>query len=490
MFGQPGPTSSTDGEPEDDDDNLSVSALDPDSVSSRLAVGSIGRRLRRVWRASGALAVFALIAVVVVAVAPHLPRSHPAPPQIPFTALAAPGDMASCLMGASWSPDGRRIAAVASTSCGAPYTGAGKPQPNAVIFDATTGHQVAAYGLDADVRAALARQGIIGADIEANDVSYFQATWSPDGRLLEVGFAIYSAAFSDEGVALITLAGAQRGQVRVALNQPNAVAPSPANGFALIPIQRWDVVTGSQTIIYLAPALAYRWLPSDVLVADEPLPANASALPPGASPATDAAIADGQAFSMWRSGFIAPVTAASCGSNGMTLQPLDHPYGLLTLTTTAWSPDSRYLLNALVEMRMPTVVSHPLAASNGGRPCDNGPPPSQLPTAPTHDKGLSAALALLDTGGGNQLAVTWSPDGRRLAVSNFVIAQDTSSLIVYDSASGAVLQRFSGEQFGSTRAQYGATQNPVWSPDGSHLLLTVSGVVPKLVILGPAAFGR
>jgi Tol biopolymer transport system component len=109
--------------------------------------------------------------------------------------------------------------------------------------------------------------------------------------------------------------------------------------------------------------------------------------------------------------------------------------------------------------------------------------------APAHDKGLSAALGLLDAQGGNQLTLAWSPDGRRLAVSNFAIAQDVGSLIVYDCASGATLQRFTGGQFGSNSKQYGATENPIWSPDSSRLLLTVNGVVAKVVILGPAALG-
>lgn len=494
MFDQSGRRSSTDADGlEDDDDNLSVSALDPQTLSARMTSGSVARRLRGVWRASGALAALALVAVLIVAVAPHLPRPSPTIPQVPYTTLAVPGDMASCLGGASWSPDGQRIAAVASASCSAPDMAPVGHEPNAQIFDAATGRLIESFQLDSAVRSELSRQGIVGFDSGSYDIGYYDSNWSPDGRLLEVGFDVYGASVGDAGVALVTLTGAQRGQVRVALNPPDTASAAPANGFALIPVERWDVVTGSQTIIYLTPALAYRWLSSDVLVAAEPLPntpGTTSAPLPTSSSTTDAALGDGRAFSMWRSGVITPVTATACGGNGVTLQPLSQPYALLTLSATVWSPDDRYLLSAFVESRLPAVAGHPAAITNAYSPCDSGLPPDQLPLAPAHDKALSAALALLDPVGGNQLTLAWSPDGRRLAVTNFAIAQGVGSLLVYDCATGATLHHFTGEQFGAARTQYGATQEPVWSPDGSRLQLTVSGAVAKLVILGPAALGQ
>ncbi|HET9111885.1 MAG TPA: hypothetical protein VFN78_13735 [Ktedonobacterales bacterium] len=490
MFDQPGRRSSTDADGlEDDDDNLSVSALDPQTLSARITSGSVARRLRGAWRASGALAALALATVVIVAVAPHLPHPSQTVSQVPYTALDAPGDLASCLVGASWSPDGQRIAVVSSASCSAPYTASGRHEPNALIFDAATGHQVETFQMDSAVRSALSRQGIVSFDSGSYDIDYYDSNWSPDGHLLEVGFAVYGASVGNAGVAFVTLSGAQRGQVRVALN-PSGANAAPANGFALIPVERWDVVTGSQTTIYLPPALAYRWLPSDVLVAAEPLPDTASAPLPTTSSTTDAAPGDERAFSMWRSGFIHPVTATACSGNGVTFQPLSQPYALLTLSATVWSPDDRYLLSAFVETRLPTIAGHPAAATNAYSPCDSGLPPDQLPLAPAHDKGLSAALALLDPVGGNQLTLAWSPDGRRLAVTDFALAQGVGSALVYDCTTGAILHRFTGEQFGAARAQYGATQDPVWSPDGSRMLLTVSGAVAKLVILGPAALGQ
>ncbi|HZC07992.1 MAG TPA: hypothetical protein VE338_20315 [Ktedonobacterales bacterium] len=491
MTNQPGFTPPADNDPDDDDD-LSISALEPEDGSSWLVASNVGRRLKGTWRASGVVAALALAAIIAVVVAPHVPRPSFTRSQVSYTALAASSDLAQCLSGLSWSPDGQRIAAVASAPCGVPYTAPATLQPNLLIFDAASGRLAATYGLDRAVRGALARLGFVGANGASYDISYYETNWAPTGRMIAVGFGVYGAAVGDSGMALVTLSGANRGRVVVSLNPPDSASGASGNGFAPMPVERWDVVDGSHATIYLAPALTYHWLPSDVLVADEPLPTNASAVAPTMpepSPTSDVAHVAEQSFSMWRTGMISPVTATQCASEGVTVQPLTQPYALLALTTSAWSPDGRYLLDAFLQLRLPTKVGRPIASFDGSSPRDSGPAPDQLPMAPAHDKGLSAALGLLDAQGGNQLTLAWSPDGRRLAVSNFAIAQDVGSLIVYDCASGATLQRFTGGQFGSNSKQYGATENPIWSPDSSRLLLTVNGVVAKVVILGPAALG-
>lgn len=479
-------------EMDDDDDDLSVSALEPERASPRrFRAANAARSLRRVWRASGVLTLLALVAIVAVAVAPHLPRVAAPPAQIPYTALQVSSDVATCLMGVSWSPDSRQIAAVESSPCGQPYLGPSgtsgpvAAQPNLLIFDAVTGRQVAAYPLDSAVNVALQAVGLKVNGLSSYNISYYETSWSPDSRRMAVGFAIYGELGSDSGVAMVMLTGAQRGQVRVLLTEPNSLLPDHTNGFDLAPVERWDAVDGAHTTIYLAPALTYRWLPSDVLVADQLLPANASA-PAPTTPTADAA-EGAQSVSMWQMGTISPVTSTACDAVGMTAQPLSQPYALLTLSASAWSPDGRYLLDANVETRLATVPGRPKPAASGASPCDSGPEPDQLPSAPLHDKALLAALSLLDPYGNTQLSLAWSADGRRLAVTTLAMAQDTGSLVVYDCASGEPLKRLSGAQFEAGAAQYSLAQNPIWSPDSAHLLLTISRPDPKLVILGPQA---
>lgn len=476
-----------------DDDALHVSALDADqSQEGASRLPGLSPALRRVWRASGVVTVIALVAVAVALVAPHLPQLPTAHRQIPYTALQAPDVVANCLAGASWSRDGRQIAAVESNPCAAVGASAA-PVPNLLIFDAATGKRVAQYSLDPAVEAALARIGLSRSSGTGYDISYYESNWSPDGRLLAVEFGVYGEMGGDIGVAVVTLTGAQRGHTRVMLEDLNdTTLTHPSNGFALIPMERWDIADGSHTTIYLQPALAYRWLPSDVLVASDPLPANANA-PTPSGPTTTVAPAfgagDQQDINMWQSGTVVPVTAAVCGSDGATIGPLGTPYALLTLTTPAWSPDGRYLLDVFVQARLPTVAGHPAQSGVGLSPCDSGPQPDQLPRAPYHDKALMAALRLLDAQGGNQLTLAWSPDGGRLAVTTLNFAQNSGSLLIYSCASGQLIQNFSGADFEADVAQYSLAQNPVWSPDGRSLLLTIARPDAQVVILGPQALG-
>jgi hypothetical protein len=484
----------------DDDDQLHVSGLDADQPLGRashlphLSSARLTPALRRVWRASGAVSLIALVAVAVALVAPHLPHLPAAHRQIPSIALQASDIEANCMAGSSWSRDGRQIAVVESNPC-ASVNPSATPPPNLLIFDAATGKRVAGYNLDPAVDAALARIGLSRSSGTGYDVSYYESNWSPNDALLAVGFGVYGAMGGDVGVAVVTLAGAQRGQVRALLEDLNDPSlTQPGDGFALIPTVRWDIADGTHSTIYLQPALAYRWLPSDVLVASEPLPARASAPAPSEPTTTSATAAiprasDPRSFSMWQNGAVAPVTAAVCGSNGSTLGPLGAPYALLTLTASVWSPDGHYLLDSFIQARLPAAAGHPAQSGVGFIPCDNGPQPDQLPAAPYHDKALLAALRLLDAQGGNQLTLAWSPDGQRLAVATLDYAQNSGSLLIYDCASGEVIQNFSAADFEANVAGYSLAQNPVWSPDSHSLLLTIARPDARVVVLGPQALG-
>lgn len=474
--------------PSDDleDDDLQVSALDPARPRSwhgaPLAAAST---LRRLWRASGVVALVALVAILVVALAPRLPRL--ALPRVtpPYTALGVSSDVARCLTGVSWSRDGRQIAATQDANCGAPYLGPPIAQGNLLIFDAASGHQVAAFNLDDAVSAALRQMGVPNSFSQNYETVYVTTSWSPDDRLLAVGFVTYSPQMQVAGEAVVTMRGAARGRMTILTTPLNGDISVPtATGFQDLPNYRWDLVDDSQSVIYLAPALVYRWLPSDVLVADEPLPASASATAPSApAPAAN----DGRTISLWSVGTVTPVTATACGPNGATITPLRTPYALLTLGTLTWSPDGRYLIELGIQARLNAYSGHPAPSASGRSPCDAGPAPDQLASAPFHDQGMRAALRLLDPYGGNQLGLAWSPDGRRLAVLPLNIAQNVASLSLYDSASGAVRQRFTADEFEVTPSASDSVQDAEWSPDSAHLLLTISGPVAKLVILGPPA---
>jgi Tol biopolymer transport system component len=57
---------------------------------------------------------------------------------------------------------------------------------------------------------------------------------------------------------------------------------------------------------------------------------------------------------------------------------------------------------------------------------------------------------------------------------------------------GQTLQRYTPDQFEDTPLPNDALLNPLWSPDGSHLLMAISGSTPMLVIVAsqnPSMYG-
>jgi Tol biopolymer transport system component len=165
------------------------------------------------------------------------------------------------------------------------------------------------------------------------------------------------------------------------------------------------------------------------------------------------------------------------------------------LYTVVWSPDGRYLLGVAVGARLalpqgtptppkPTpIVTQPTTDGS----CANVAPSDLAPIVPMRDTGLRAATVALTSrpGATNQLTLAWSADGRRLAVGAQSFTVTNSKMLIYDCASGALLQTFTGDEFatGDLNGATAALLNPQWSPDGNRLLLTLNGALSGLVIV-------
>lgn len=482
-----------------DDDDLRVSPLDASDgrARSRLPAALRGPALRRLWRWTGAVAALALAAILIATLAPHLPRPAPSrPAPIPYTALRVSPDVSRCMTSFSWSHDGRQIAALTSYDCAAANPGVSAPVSKLYIFNAATGASAATIDIGEPLDLALRRAGIDTNATSQYGVSFFDSAWSPDNHLIATQFAVYSDRMFVDGVALATVNGAQAGHVAVLTNTPfvaGSPPPQQASGFALAPTERWDLMTGAVSTVYLQPALAYRWLPDDALVAAEPLAESANAPAPSDAGAPTGDPIGGEEFSLWRTGYVTLINATACDPT----TPLPAPYAEVTLGGVVWSPDGRYLLDVNVNARLlAPIAKAPAQSSTSPYGCIGGPALDQLPAAALHDKGLAVAVKRLDPTGSQELSLAWSPDGRRLAALTIALNRSVGTAALYDCASGTRTHAFTSSEFynpdafsNSEDPTTGFVQAPVWSPDSSHLLLAVDGVTPQVIVLGPAALG-
>lgn len=472
------------------DDELSVGPLEPGDTRLRLAAP-----LRRAWRWSGLVAFVTLVAIVVVAVAPHLPRPTPARVTLPYTTLHVSYDVARCLYGFSWSHDSRQIAAFTSYDCASPDFSARGSQSNLYLFDAASGKLTATVNIERSLDSALHAAGLMTDPAAQYDMNIFASEWSPDDHLLAAQFVVFGQDVSVSGVAVVTLTGPQRGHVTALLDAPIRIGQTEPQQSLFVPepALRWDLVTDAPTTIYLQPALTYRWLPGDTLVAETPLPASASG--PAAVSGSTGNAADGQVLSLWRVGYVSLVNATDCNPSPSTA-PLSHPYAQLFLSSLAWSPDGRYLLNFYVMARLTTPFPQTQVASVAQlTTCAPGLAPDQIPSVAPHDRGMDAALKRLEPARDINLTLAWSPDGRRLASLTMPHNTFVGSVTIYDCASGKQTHSFTSEQYNSVdvftgvNSTGGFVQTPLWSPDSAHLLLVIDGIEPQVIVLGPRALG-
>jgi hypothetical protein len=240
-------------------------------------------------------------------------------------------------------------------------------------------------------------------------------------------------------------------------------------------VNEWDTRALAVRQLDLPPALGYEWLRGDTLIATDPFPPAASNALASTGAAGDPT--GGQRFGMWRTGFLSEINATSCQVSGAgDTSAASGPYTLLDLRTTAWSPDGRYLLTISTTARgsdpPPPAVTAPLSF------CVSGPLASALPVTPIHDRATRAALALLG-GAITQVDLLWSPDGKRLAALPYSVSQLPNTIIIYDTATGAILSRIAagsseipGAQGSDASAQF---VGGAWAPDSQRFLAAVAG---------------
>ncbi len=353
-------------------------------------------------------------------------------------------DGLACLVDAAWSPDGDYIAVLGYTQkC---------PQGNFVparvnIYDVHTDKLVshwtpdyaiarALYGtanFPARLRAITTRKplpGTSGGFISIAPIYYSHILWSPDGQNLALTFTASTRLNSYGGVLLIANGG---NPAKVFLHRQNST-----NSLYTM----WNISSGQPIKSTLVPAaIVYQWGSDGSLQAQNVLKEQSIVAAP---PLGSVGNADGgNFFTIWQPGLAIIVSQAH--SPTVYIWKTD---------VTAWSPDSKYLVEGINLKAVMELPDHPF------------PNPSLLaelnlqhaPLLPVHD------TALLQAAFGS-LAIAWRLDGQVLAATNF-----TGSVDLFDCTTGHKLGTLLTPMHHTPIS--GSTALLRWSPDGSHLLLS------------------
>ncbi|HEX6121910.1 MAG TPA: hypothetical protein VFY89_02065 [Ktedonobacterales bacterium] len=413
-------------------------------------------------------------------------------------ALTFPDGALACASDVAWAPDSRRIAVLGRDTCGT-----NGPWDSLLrVYDATTGKQLLTADLGPIIQAhivphtvypKLASDPALLSQVPA--LTYGLYGWSPDGGQVAMLVGVDTGAYrqiighprisaSDYWFALL-LVNARDGSARAPGIAPASTTPgaSPSNPAQPFDITRWDLTTGAQRTITLAPALAYTWSADGTLRPAIPLPgptpatSHTTPAPPPGNPD------GGQSFSMWQD-IQAQYNADYC--SGAFLWTL--------LRATAWSPDGRYLVAGInVQGRL-----IPPGAPPGGTASGNCLPASQegtdplsprvLAALPIRDLGLRAALvAFLKQPDPSraQLLARWDASGQRLVIQN-VPQFAPATIAIYDTATGRLAKRYAVTAFDPHYDPSVSSLSAAWSPDGARLLLSDAHV---LVVLSGAEVG-
>jgi hypothetical protein len=468
----------------DEPTTVHVTTLDdshPAAWNARLT----GRAWRWGLRLGGTTALLGLIAVAVIALSPLLPRHQaPKPAPLDMVALRVPAAERSCLAGVAWAPDGAQVALVRDSVCDTSSLAG----PTVMTFNATTGEMVGAFPIDFSF---LCASRSCAKERPAAQVALDGVAWSPDSMSVAIPFTVYAATgpatelnLAMFGLAQVAVRGADIGATRSWVESSTAsdllTQPGPVSAI------EWDDTDAAYRTLNIAPASAYAWS-ADGTLTPVTLPTSPGSV---SSPAGGVGMSGG-AFSMWRSGSDWQINALDCASSEWKLLP--RPYVALYLTSLAWSPDGRYLVQVTIATR--SDVSQAPAGKPSG--CRVEPLPVSAPLAAEHDAGLRAALALVAADVNVSEDVEWRPDGQRLAVVTIPASGNDGAILIYDCRSGKLLRRYTASQIplngqpgtGPAKNLETLFTGSAWSPDGRRLLIEASGTGATPFILGPRALG-
>lgn len=367
-----------------------------------------------------------------------------------------------CAQTPVFSPDGHRIAIIASdVRCIEPNNTA-TPDQYVGVFDVATGKPLQIIPL----KDMLAQRQLVG---RVNAIA-----WSPDSKSLAIfGPVLPTATIGVNKSALILYPTTDPGATpRVIIAPP---LPNPYQ------VQVWNLRTlsaGPTLDISLAPALTYRWTADGHIVPDQPFSTHAGTV-------TGRSAINGS-FTFWQSGIVAPASV----QDGHYVTGSDTPSAIFFASAPVlWSPDSRYVVSGI-------GIGGPVAFSTPRVPALTCPGPdlSQAISCPSQaislpDPALAAVVKATMQGetitftppGGDQttlsswpaVPVAWNPDGKYLITilpgNEEYQGAKKLTMTVFNTLTGNPVKQFQQDIAPGKAACYGGLLS--WSPTGARIAL-------------------
>jgi hypothetical protein len=470
--------------------DLTITSLRPSSAPP--GASSRGRFRYRVG--GGCILAALVLAGTLVWLRPKLPlpaiSPTPLPARDPLTVDAYSVGI-PCVDGAAWSLDSRSFVLAGNSTC----NGLNVAQNETlVVFDAHTGAVRARTTVQVtDIQRAVSPPD--GASWAGTRIDYGQPFWSPDGRRIVVTFeadvsgAIATAGGPTDARDGIVVLDSRLSTMRVLGGLDRTTLLLGVANFGPQTVEQWDLGAGSASAVMLPMGLAYSWGADDTLSASDVVADSPDAPPPAVSSGPVGNPFGGRDFTLWQQGNVDFADGAGCPGTPSAAAP---NYYLTFLSTSAWSPDGRYLeLSLTANGRPPSTPPAPPTPGPstpvGG--CTNFGPAAQWPQVPVHDNGMRAALALVDGTRLQSIQLAWSPDGRRLAVQPSDVSIGAPALTIYDCASGRVRLRLTTGDIVPAQGSGSPFGAMAWSPDGTRLLLVPQGPFTTIHVLGPKSLG-